>query len=165
MKAINSNPSLVQNLNQAEAIYRNSKDYINNSRESNNNRVTPVMFVSKDQDIKADFYIESEAEEIYVPERAQRSPRNAKKNPYSKKGSPSRYKHDKFGNSIGTGIVGYQKYLHIVSKMAQDNTDQYEPGVPNYNAFLKVEEEEHQLEEEQRAIQREIEEQKRIIAE
>ena len=36
--------------------------------------------------------------------------------------------------------------------MAQDNTDQYEPGVPNYNAFLKVEEEEHQLEEEQRAI-------------
>ena len=48
MKAINSNPSLVQNLNQAELIYRNSKDYINNSRENNNNRVTPVMFVSKD---------------------------------------------------------------------------------------------------------------------
>ena len=94
--------------------------------------------------MKADFYIESEAEEIYVPERAQRySPRN-KKNPYSKTGgSPSRYKINKFGEPIGSGIVGYQKYLHIVSKMAQDNSDQYEPGMPNYNAFLKVEEEEH----------------------
>lgn len=52
-----------------------------------------------------------------------------------------------------------------MSKIAQDNTDQYEPGRPNYNTFLKVEEEEAALEEEQRAIQKEIEEQKRIIAE
>ena len=47
-----------------------------------------------------------------------------------------------------SGIVGYQKYLHIVSKIAQNNTDQYEPGRPNYSTFLKVEEEEAALEEE-----------------
>ena len=32
--------------------------------------MTPVMFVSKDQDVQGDFYMESEAEEIYVPDRA-----------------------------------------------------------------------------------------------
>lgn len=152
MKAINSNPSLVQNLNQAEQIYRNSKDYQKNSNDKGTG-VTPVMFVSKDQDVQADFYIESEAEEIYMPDRAQRS----KKNPYAKRDSPSRYPMNKYDTSP-SGIVGYQKYLHIVSKIAQDNTDQYEPGRPNYNTFLKVEEEEAALEEEQRAIQKEIEE-------
>ena len=103
------------------------------------------MFVSKDQDVHADFYIESEAEEIYMPDGAHRS----KKNPYAAKGSPNRQQMGKYDNSP-SGIVGYQKYLHIVSKIAQNNTDQYEPGRPNYSTFLKVEEEEAALEEEQR---------------
>ena len=112
MKAINSNPSLVQNLNQAEQIYRNSKDYMANSNEGNN-RVTPVMFVSKDQDVKADFYIESEAEEIYVPDRAQGS----KVNPYAKNRKPSPYRYGPGTvDNMSSGIVGYQKYLHILSK-------------------------------------------------
>ena len=57
----------MQNLNQAEQIYRNSKDYINNSKENNTN-MTPVMFVTKDADVQGDFFMESEAEEIYVPD-------------------------------------------------------------------------------------------------
>ena len=97
------------------------------------------IYVSKDPGMQADLYIESDAEEIYLPDSVVRTQggRNRKVSTTTEDDS---------------GIIGYQKYLHIVSKMAQDNTDQYEPGVPNYNAFLKVEEEEHQLEEEQRAI-------------
>jgi len=69
-----------------------------------NNRITPVMFVSKTEDVSADYYIESEAEEIYVPDT------HINKN------------RGQMGTQFDN-IVGYQKYLHIVSKLAQDNTD------------------------------------------
>ena len=32
--------------------------------------MTPINFVSKTQNVSADFYLESEAEEIYVPDKA-----------------------------------------------------------------------------------------------
>jgi hypothetical protein len=53
-------------------MYRQSKAYGQNSSQGGimgkNNRITPVMFVSKTEDVSADYYIESEAEEIYVPD-------------------------------------------------------------------------------------------------
>lgn len=60
--------------------------------------------------------------------------------------------HSPFMNSgdDNSGIIGYQKYLHIISKSAQDNTDAYEPGRPVYGHFLQVEEEEERVEEARR---------------
>jgi len=72
--------------------------------------VAPVMFVSKQQEVPADFYIESEADEIYVPDGA---------------GVTEDYgygRHGKYRQKFGSkgpknqGIVGYQKYLHLVSQ-------------------------------------------------
>ena len=46
-----------------------------------------------------------------------------------------------------SGIIGYQKYLHIVNRLAVDNTDAAEPRQPALSQFLRVsaEEEEHEM--------------------
>ena len=90
--------------------------------------MTPVMFVSKDRNVHADMYMESDAEEIYMPDQ-------------------------QFGKRVSTtteddsGIIGYQKYLHIVNRLAVDNTDANEPNQPQLSGFLRVtaEEEENEM--------------------
>lgn len=37
-----------------------------------------------------------------------------------------------------SGILGFQKYLHIVNRLAVDNTDAKEPRQPMLNEFLRV---------------------------
>lgn len=51
----------------------------------------------------ADFYIESDAEEIYMPE---------------KDGGYGSYGATGGASLQQSGIVGYQKYLHIISRLA-----------------------------------------------
>lgn len=46
-------------------------------------------------------------------------------------------------------ILGYQKYLNIVSQIAQNNTDEHEPLRPNYSNFMQVLEEENEEDEQQ----------------
>ena len=61
-----------------------------------------------------DPYIESDAEEIYVPERSQRNDQSHNNhNLPMLKG---------FGSGANE-IVGYQKYIHQASRIAQDNTN------------------------------------------
>lgn len=69
--------------------------------------------------------IESDAEEIYVPEL-------------------SRDPQQRFNN-----ILGYQKYLNIMSQIAQNNSDEHEPIRPNYSNFMQVLEEENEEDEQQ----------------
>ena len=76
--------------------------------------------------------IESEADEIYVPETVL-SDNEAATGAY-------RGKHGIRGQE-DAGIVGYQKYLHIMGKVILDNTDQFEPNMPNFSSFLAVNEE------------------------
>ena len=77
----------------------------------------PVMFVSKDHNLHADMYMESDAEEIYMPDGA--SP-----------GRRGRNKRISTTTEDDSGVIGYQKYLHIVNRLAQDNTDGIEPHQP-----------------------------------
>ena len=81
------------------------------------------MFVSKDRKVQGDIYTESDAEEIYMPDGAGQRYRGGNK----------RQSMDDSG-----GIVGYQKYLHIVNRLAQDNTDGTEPNQPHLSQFLRV---------------------------
>ena len=78
-----------------------------------------MLSVGRNKDVQADLYIESEAEEIYLPESSHISAGVAGVLPpynYGKRVSlPS--------TEDETGIVGYQKYLHIVNRLAVDNTD------------------------------------------
>jgi hypothetical protein len=74
--------------------------------------------------------LESEAEEVYVPDGRQ--------------------------GSVFENVLGYQKYLNIVSQLAQNNSDEYEPLRPNYNNFMRVLEEEEDEDEER--LRREQEE-------
>lgn len=67
--------------------------------------------------------LESDAEEVYVPEL-------------------SRDPNQRFNN-----ILGYQKYLNIMSQIAQNNTDEYEPSRPNLKNFMQVLEEENEEDE------------------
>ena len=69
--------------------------------------------------------LESDAEEVYVPEL-------------------SRDPNQRFDN-----ILGYQKYLNIMSQIAQNNTDEYEPSRPNLKNFMQVLEEENEEDEQQ----------------
>ena len=84
------------------------------------------MLVSKDRNVQADIYMESDAEEIYLPDHYMR-----KQNRLNK-GRQSLVTDD------STGIVGYQKYLHIVNRLAADNTDAREPKQPALSQFLRV---------------------------
>ena len=59
--------------------------------------------------MQADLYIESDAEEIYLPDS------------YGRNRKVSTTTED------DSGIIGYQKYLHIVNRLALDNTDANEP--------------------------------------
>jgi len=45
-----------------------------------------------------------------------------------------------------SGIIGYQKYLHIMNRLAVDNTDAIEPLQSNLSQFLRVGEEEEEQE-------------------
>ena len=38
------------------------------------------------------------------------------------------------------GIVGYQKYMHVINRKAVDNSDNYEPLKPELSHFLRVSE-------------------------
>ena len=82
--------------------------------------MTPVMYVSKDRKVQGDIYTESDAEEIYMPDGGYRGKRRVS------------------AVEDSGGIVGYQKYLHIVNRLAQDNTDGTEPNQPNLSQFLRV---------------------------
>ena len=66
--------------------------------------MTPVMFVSKNQNVQADFYIESDAEEIYMPDHtmSKRRASNLKK----RYGSLTSYDVPDDDDNI----VGYSKY-------------------------------------------------------
>jgi hypothetical protein len=46
-------------------------------------------------------------------------------------------------------ILGYQKYLNIMSQIAQNNSDEHEPIRPNYFNFMQVLEEENEEDEQQ----------------
>ena len=46
-------------------------------------------------------------------------------------------------------ILGYQKYLNIMSQIAQNNSDEHEPIRPNYSNFMQVLEEENEEDEQQ----------------
>ena len=100
-------------------------------KESNMNR---SIYVSKDPGMQADLYIESDAEEIYLPDSQFRTQggRNRKVSTTTEDDS---------------GIIGYQKYLHIVNRLALDNTDANEPLQPELSQFLRVTaaEEEHEF--------------------
>lgn len=76
--------------------------------------------------------IESEADEIYVPESVLSD--------HDQATGAYRGKHGLKGKD-DVGIVGYQKYLHIMGKVILDNTDQFEPNMPNFSAFMAVNEE------------------------
>lgn len=91
-------------------------------KESNMNR---SIYVSKDPGVQADFYIESEAEEIYMPDSSFR---------------PQGGRNRKVSTTTedDSGIIGYQKYLHIVNRLALDNTDANEPLQPELSQFLRV---------------------------
>ena len=125
------NGRMVANLGQAEAMHRGSINYLQNNAEAKNrgNLMTPVMFVSKNQNVAADFYIESEAEEIYMPDHTRRKTK--------------RYQSTTSGDMFDQedeGIVGYAKYLHIINKI-NTQTDVVEPRQPELSTFLKVQEE------------------------
>lgn len=83
------------------------------------------IYVSKDPGMQADLYIESDAEEIYLPDSVVRTQggRNRKVSTTTEDDS---------------GIIGYQKYLHIVNRLALDNTDANEPLQPELSQFLRV---------------------------
>ena len=83
------------------------------------------MFVSKEQNVTADLYIESDAEEIYVPDRKVRKDNDP--------GDMSSYLQG-FGGGANA-IVGYKKYIHSASRIAQDNTDQDAPLFPDLAAL------------------------------
>ena len=83
-----------------------------------------TLFVSKDHNLQADVYMESDAEEIYMPDGTGRQ--------FGKKKRISTTTED------DSGIVGYQKYLHIVNRLAMDNTDGIEPNQPQLSQFLRV---------------------------
>ena len=88
--------------------------------------MTPVMFVSKDRNVQADMYMESDAEEIYMPDQQ-----------FGKQRLSTTTEDD-------SGIIGYQKYLHIVNRLAVDNTDAKEPHQPQLSGFLRVTAEEEE---------------------
>ena len=82
------------------------------------------IYVSKDPGMQADLYIESDAEEIYLPDsQFRQGGRNRKVSTTTEDDS---------------GIIGYQKYLHIVNRLALDNTDANEPLQPELSQFLRV---------------------------
>ena len=87
-----------------------------------------LMVVSNNRNVQGDLYMESDAEEIYVPER--QMPRRA--GPGFKRNGQSLVTEDE------TGIIGYQKYMHIVDRMTIDNTDASEPRQPEVSHFLRV---------------------------
>lgn len=87
----------------------------------------PVMFVSKDHNVHADMYMESDAEEIYMPDGASPGRRGRGRN-----------KRMSTTTEDDSGVIGYQKYLHIVNRLAQDNTDGVEPHQPQLSQFLRV---------------------------
>mmetsp|Transcript_35437 Transcript_35437/g.46655 ORF Transcript_35437/g.46655 Transcript_35437/m.46655 type:complete len:134 (-) Transcript_35437:959-1360(-) len=97
-----------------------------------------LMLVSNDRNVQGDLYMESDAEEIYLPENQRRGGPGFKRN----------------GQSLVTedeaGIIGYQKYMHIVNRLAVDNTDAQEPRLPEISHFLRVSKKE-QAQELQRA--------------
>ena len=72
--------------------------------------------MSKDQNIQADIYIESEAEEIYLPDSQLKQNFNTRQRSIT--------------TEDDSGIIGYQKYMHIVNRLALDNTDATEPHQP-----------------------------------
>ena len=94
-----------------------------------------LMFVSNDRNVQGDLYIESDAEEIYLPDGAQ-----------VRRAGHGRRKHQSLVTEDETGIVGYQKYMHLVNRLAVDNTDAYEPDQPNVSHFLRVSQNEHEQE-------------------
>ena len=63
------------------------------------------MFVSKDHNVHADMYMESDAEEIYRPDGGGR-------------GRHGRNKRMSTTTEDDSGVIGYQKYLHIVNRLA-----------------------------------------------
>ena len=75
------------------------------------------IYVSKREDMQADLYIESDADEIYMPDNSFR---------------PQGGRNRKISTTTedDSGIIGYQKYLHIVNRLALDNTDANEPLQP-----------------------------------
>jgi hypothetical protein len=128
----------INNLNEAEAFKQRQGSHVFNDINSHQlSNATPVMFVSKEQNVTADLYIESDAEEIYVPDR-----KGVKDND---PGDMSSYLKG-FGGGANA-IVGYQKYIHSASRIAQDNTDQDAPLFPDLAAFAEVSEGEEEDEE------------------
>lgn len=85
----------------------------------------------------ADFKLESDADEVYIPDHIMSDAE------YHKGGFREKYA---FAHGQAAGIGGYQKYLHVCGKVIVDNTDQFEPNMPNFSNFLPddeiVEEEE-----------------------
>ena len=77
-----------------------------------------MMYVAKDHNVAADFYMESDAEEIYMPDSAYRGGSN-------NFGSGRKVSTTTEDDS---GIIGYQKYLHIVNRLTVDNSDGREPN-------------------------------------
>ena len=80
--------------------------------------------------------MESEAEEIYMPDGHFRQGQGMRRG----------HRHSTTTED-DSGIIGYQKYLHIVNRLAVDNTDAAEPRQPALSQFLRVsaEEEEHEM--------------------
>ena len=97
-----------------------------------NRGMTPVMFVSKDRNVQGDIYMESDAEEIYMPDGTGRR--------YGRRKRVSTTTED------DSGIVGYSKYLHIVNRLAQENTEGTEPNQPHLSQFLRVNAQDEELE-------------------
>ena len=66
-------------------------------------------------------YMESEAEEIYVPDREVRRARGKPELPDPKE-----------------GIMGYQKFLHVINRKTVDNSEDHEPFKPEFEQFVRV---------------------------
>jgi hypothetical protein len=75
--------------------------------ENQKKKGLPIMFVSKEHEVGADLYIESDAEEIYVPANQQHEIEHDPSQPFIRP----------FG--VGANcIIGYQKYIHHASRIA-----------------------------------------------
>ena len=90
-----------------------------------------LMIVSSDKNVQGDLYIESDADEIYLPD-TKIIPRAGSG---FKNNMPSLLPSEDEG-----GIVGYQKYMHVINRKAVDNSDNYEPLKPELSHFLRVSE-------------------------
>ena len=67
------------------------------------------MFVSNDRNVQGDLYMESDAEELYLPDS------QIRKGPGFKRNRQSLLTEDE------GGIIGYQKYMHIFDRISQES--------------------------------------------